>query len=105
MFTKLQLVMLGVVVLQGANLNAMNQDKVSNSPRNPLSCSQEARKVENGDLATIVALKRPREVSNTSNLYYDSPCGVGRTRVYDGVYFHGGSPMAPYRPDYDFYPR
>jgi hypothetical protein len=79
MFTKLQLVMLGVVVLQGAGLNGM--DKAGKSPRSPLSCSQEARKVESGDFtAVIVAMKRPREVSkeeknNTSNLYYPWPGG------------------------------
>ena len=103
MFTKLQLVMLGVVVLQGASLNAMDKGK---SPRNPLSCSQEARKTESGDFAVIAAIKRPREASKEgANIYYDSPCGAGRARVYEAVYARGVSPMAPWVPEYDYYPR
>ena len=81
MFTKLQLVLLGVVVFQGADLSASEKSSNSprrglnspRSPRNPLSCSQEAR--QNGDLA-IAALKRSLEVrkeENQSSLYYPWP--------------------------------
>jgi hypothetical protein len=78
MFTKLQLVVLGVVVLQGAGLSA--SEKVAKSPRNLLSCSQEARRTDSGDFAVIAALKRPLDASKeeknyTSNLYYPWPGG------------------------------
>ena len=80
MFTKLQLVVLGVVVLQGAGLSAGEKD--SKSPRNSLSCSQEARRTDSGDFAVkIAAMKRPLDVSkekknnDTSNLYYPWPGG------------------------------
>ncbi len=43
MIKKLQLVVLGVVVLQGASLDAM-ENKATNSPRRALSCSAEGRK-------------------------------------------------------------
>lgn len=43
MFTKWQMLLLGLMVSQGACLNAM--DKTTSSPRKSLSCSQEAKKV------------------------------------------------------------
>ncbi|HEX4068902.1 MAG TPA: hypothetical protein VHX42_02290 [Candidatus Babeliales bacterium] len=57
MFTKLQLVVLGIVVLQGIDLGAM--DKSMGSPRKvTLSCSAEARKEAEMMRA---AIKRPVE--------------------------------------------
>lgn len=101
MFNRLQLVLLGVVVLQGVGLSAMDKveksssfPKVINSPRtprNPLSCSREA-------------LKRSLEVrkeenKNLINFYYDSPCGAGRVKMYEDPYSHNVSRMAPWTPD------
>ncbi|HEX4068901.1 MAG TPA: hypothetical protein VHX42_02285 [Candidatus Babeliales bacterium] len=111
MLTKLQLVVLGVVVLQGAGLSAM--EKPLRSPRQQiaLSCSQEARRTNSGDL-TAVALKQSLELRKeekknySSNFYYDSPCGHSRVMFEDQMYYciqHRISPMAPWVPDHSLH--
>jgi|SRR5579862_4919834 hypothetical protein len=80
MFTKLQLVMLGVVVLQGAGLSAMDKGK---SPRNPLSCSQEARRTDSGELMVkIAAIKRPLEISKEEKMDVHYPWPGGNPEIY-----------------------
>ncbi len=84
MVNKLQLVVLGVVVLQVAGMSAMeNKHQISprtpRTPRNPLSCSQEARR-ESGDFVVVTALKRSLEArreeqNNISYAYYPWPGG------------------------------
>lgn len=76
MFTRLQLVVLGLVISQGVTLSAM-ENKVPNSPRNALSCSQESR-LKEGDVLLVGALKRSLEVrkeekNQTINMYYPWP--------------------------------
>ena|SRR5260221_4933798 len=82
MYMRLQLVVLGVVVLQAAGMSAMeNKSQISpktpRTPRNP--CSQEARS-NSGDFAIITGLKRSlekrkEEQNNTSYAYYPWPGG------------------------------
>jgi hypothetical protein len=90
MFKKLQLVVVGVVVLQAAGMSAMeNKSQISpKTPRTPRkmnnssgklsnSCSQEARS-GSGDFATVAGLKRSLEVRKeeqryVSHAYYPWP--------------------------------
>ncbi len=81
MFKNLQLVVLGVVVLQAAGMNAMeNKSQTSpQTPRSPLSCSQQARR-DSGDFPTVAGLKRSlekrkEEPNSTSYAYYPWPGG------------------------------
>ncbi len=77
MFNRLQLVLLGVVVFHGAGLNAMEKKDSPRSPkRSALTCSQEARLTDNGDLM-IAAIKRSIEVrrEEKNNIYYPWPGG------------------------------
>lgn len=91
MFKKLQLVVLGVVVLQAVGMNAM-ENKVSNSPRklrNPLSHSQEPRLSNSGDFIVVKGLKRSLEVSKevrnyTPQAYYPWP-GANPEVVHSSV--------------------
>lgn len=89
MFKRLQLVALGVVVLQAGSMSAMENKapnsprKVTNSPRKlkqPLSCSQEARRSDSGDFAVVKGLKRSLEArkdesSSAVGVYYPWPGG------------------------------
>jgi hypothetical protein len=83
MIKKLQLVVLGGVVLQAMGMNAsegnkQNSPKTPRTPRPGLSCSQQARLANSNDFAPITGLKRSLEVrkeerNNTSYAYYPWP--------------------------------
>jgi hypothetical protein len=84
MLKRLQLVVLGVVVLQAAGMSAM-ENKSQTSPQTPrtprpqISCSQEARR-DSGDFSTVAGLKsslerRKDEQKYVSYAYYPWPGG------------------------------
>src|SRR5574337_102914 len=77
MFIRLQLVVLGLAISQGITLSAM-ENKATNSPHSPrrlLSCSQESRLQDSGDVPTVAALKRSLEIRKEEkvNMYYPWP--------------------------------
>jgi hypothetical protein len=85
MYMRLQLVVLGVVVLQAAGMSAMenksqNSPKTPRTPRSSFSCSQQARLSDSGDFVVVTGLKRSlekrkEEQNNTSYAYYPWPGG------------------------------
>ena len=70
MISKLQLVMLTVVMVSGAQSNAMLNS----------SCGAEAKK-DGAKLKALMEKKHKIEPNDTSNIYYESPCGG---KVYYG---------------------
>ena len=105
MSSKWQVIVLGVVIVQGASLGAM-ENKATNSPRNALACSTEVRK----EAATVEALKRSLERKNSSELSKDTKEALANTYF---PYCSGGNPeyywssntsvsdrMKPWIPDY-----
>jgi hypothetical protein len=82
MLKRLQLVLVGVVVLQAAGMNASEKQsqispKTPRTPRTSLSCSQEARS-NSGDFAVVTGLKRSLDQrkegpNNTIHVYYPWP--------------------------------
>jgi hypothetical protein len=79
MINKLQLVILGVVIVYGAQNNAMEV----NLKR---SCGAEAKE-DVAKLKVLIEKKHKIEPNDTSNLYYDSPCG-GKVYYRNDVRFY-----------------
>jgi hypothetical protein len=99
MFMRLQLVVLGVVVFQGVGLNAMER---KSSPRvikrSALTCSQEARLTDNGNLK-IAALKRSIEVSKEEKKdMYDPWPGGNPEACWDHSRYTAHDYMKPWFP-------
>jgi hypothetical protein len=108
MFKNLQLVVLGVVVLQAAGMSASeNKSQISpktpRTPRSPLSCSQQARR-DSGDFPTVASLKRSlekrkEEPNSSSYAYYPWP---GGNPDYSNRPMSVADQMKPWVP-HDFY--
>lgn len=98
MSSKWQIAALGVVIIQGASSQAM-ENKAPNSPRNPLACSAEVRK----EAGVVEALKRSVERKNSGDLSKKNSGDLSKEAkivLSNAYYSYPGS-----NPEYYWHPR